>query len=373
MGEYNFSSTALTRPNGHVLLNISSVDRVLLTELDEDLSAVWSHSFVATEDTLYPKEPSFDIQFTSDSGCIIVGKDRDWPFLMKVNALGNAQWCNSYIGLGYYSHWRYVRPLANGDLIVFGATDNQALMARFDVAGNMLSCSSIDGMIYVANVVDLPDGTYLIDDGGSVQAHVAQDGTVLDASTMSTWGVFPFRSLYHDGQVVRTFTMTTDWINVHVAMESHPLSSPQGCAAMAPRPASSSPLPWISGFAPTPGFIQYVEPVELTDMPLLSSLSELTMTSACGLFVGVTEQEQATARLYPVPVRSGASLHVELSGVQGATTFEVLDPLGRIVVQGSGGPGPLLTIPTQGLLAGAYLLRVAEGEQALAAQRFVVE
>lgn len=373
VAEYNYSSTFLVRDNGHVLLNISSVDRVILTELDENLSAVWSHSFVATEDSTYEKEPSFDIQFTSDSGCIIVGKDRDWPYLMKVDAQGNAEWCNSYIGLGAYSHWRYIRPLPNGDVLVFGATDSQALVARFDATGTMLSCSSINGLGYVDNVVDLPDGSYLVDDGGYMYVHVTDAGANFDSWMLNSWGVMPFRSLAQNGQLVRTFTMTSDWVTYYACMSSGPLSNPLGCSAGVTANSGSSPMPWVTAFPPTAGFIQYAEPFELMDMPILSTSSELNMVSACGLFVGVAEEERSKARLFPVPVRSGATLQVELSGVRSNTTYEVLDPLGRIITQGSGGPGPLLTIPTQGLVAGAYLLRVTDGDQALTAQRFVVE
>ncbi|MCC7500887.1 MAG: T9SS type A sorting domain-containing protein [Flavobacteriales bacterium] len=108
-------------------------------------------------------------------------------------------------------------------------------------------------------------------------------------------------------------------------------------------------------------------------MPILSTSSELDIVSACGLFVDVAEEEMSSARLFPVPVRSGAALHVELSGVRNNATYDVLDPLGGIIMQGSGGPGPLLTIPTQGLVAGAYMLRVTAGDHASTAQRFVVE
>ncbi len=372
VAEYNYSSTFLVRDNGHVLMNISSVDRVILTELDESLAEVWSHSFVATEDSSYEKEPSFDIQFTSDSGCIIVGKDRDWPYLMKVDVQGNAEWCNSYVGLGAYSHWRYIRPLPNGEMIVLGATDSQALIARFDADGNMLSCSSINGLGYVDNVVDLPDGSYMVDDGGTFYVRVAQDGTILGSWSV-TYGVLPFHSHAQNGQIVRTFTMTNDWVSFYACMASTSFSNPIGCSTGVSLNASASPMPWVTAFPPTAGFIQYAEPVELMDMPVLSSLSELNIVSACGLFVGVAEVERPNAHLFPVPVRSGAALQVELAGVQGTTTFQVLDPLGRTVVQGSGGPGPLLTIPTHGLVAGAYLLRVTSRDQALAAQRFVVE
>ena len=90
---------------------------------------------------------------------------------------------------------------------------------------------------------------------------------------------------------------------------------------------------------------------------------------------GTATRSAAAARVFtvvPVPAAAGAPLHLTLAGPARAATATLHNVLGQAVATQSF-LGDAAVLPTTGLAAGTYLLRVAVAGQAPVAQRVVLE
>ena len=379
--EYDQSSDVQEKPNGHLVLNLSDISRFVVAELEADGDLLWCKSYKAIDDPDYPKDPAFGLKITDNGEILVCGKDRDWPFIVRVNANGDVIWGRSYLTVGLYSHWRHVRQLPNGDLLVAGMTDNTALFARLAPSGAVLWVKALPNLTYVSDMIDLGNEEYLLSSTYEYDIyHVNANGDLLGswARPLLTSGYWMYPQLAgaFDGSVdISGVIYLYDDLGLSSTspfVERVPLGSAVTCDG-ASTAISLTGVPSMVGLMPVENCIQANEVLNVDDAGFSATPIIISATSVCAMITGVAENATPVLSAYPTPVAQGGIFHIDMAGVLLHPEIVLTNALGQELLRTRPAVAATIDLPTNGLAPGSYHLRISDGPALVAVQRVVIQ
>lgn len=367
------AAKVLEQTNGDILLSIPATMDPVIAKLNSSGAPLWAKSFTSTEDTLYDKHPTFDCEPTDDGGFVLCGKDRDWPFVMKVDANGNVVWNQTYYQVSTYSHLRNMEILPNGDLLFAGLHETNGMMMRMSPTGTILWMKDYPAEYYFESMRSLGDGTYIIGSAGyGSVAHVNADGDVLGyftpASSTSP-GLFCFSGSNGKAHMAGYVYNTLNWFSGGYMTRFDP-ATPPACL-YAPATLTSTDVPSVANTTGTTTMLEQIEPMVVTDMNLVFVGTSLADDALCGIAAGVEERPVTGVTVLPSLVASGQPLNVDLGPLQKAV-FQWVAANGALVQQQTlnASKGAL---STNGLAPGLYTLLATDNGALVHTARIVVE
>ncbi|QQR86202.1 MAG: hypothetical protein IPJ76_16640 [Flavobacteriales bacterium] len=372
--DYSYRAAKVSeQTNGDLLLSIPATMDPVIAKLSGNGAPIWAKSFTSTEDTLYDKHPTFDCEPTDDGGCVICGKDRDWPFVIKVDANGNVVWNQTYYQVTTYSHLRNMEILPNGDLLFAGMQDSYAMMMRMSPSGTILWMKHYMDDYYFESLRPLDDGTFMIANGtyGSL-LHVNADGDVLSRfvqnSNMSS-GLFCLSGEGGAAHLAGNVYDNNTWESNAYAARFAP-DSPPGCLYTE---ASATVIDNL-GVANTVGtttMVQQTEPMVVNDLAIAFQPVSIADGALCGIAAGIEETGNNAVTLFPTLVSEGQPLTIDLGSFTGAQ-FQWVASNGALVKQQSlnTSKGTLITVD---LATGLYALLATSNGILVHTARIVVE
>ncbi|MEM9824065.1 MAG: T9SS type A sorting domain-containing protein, partial [Bacteroidota bacterium] len=83
------------------------------------------------------------------------------------------------------------------------------------------------------------------------------------------------------------------------------------------------------------------------------------------------EQNIADVKVFPNPVRYGQEFYLEMASTWTNASFQILDVMGKVALQGSCSPN--LSIQSQDLGKGLYFLRIRQNKQVISLSKIVIQ
>lgn len=367
------AAKVMEQSNGDILVSIPASMDPVLAKLSSTGAPLWAKSITSTEDTLYDKHPTFDCEPTDDGGCVLCGKDRDWPYVMKVDASGNVVWNQTYYQVDVYSHLRNLEILPNGDLLFAGMHDISAMMMRMSPSGTILWMKHYPAEYYFESMRALGDGTFVIanNSNGSL-LHVNADGDVLSyfgPTATSSPGLFCFSGANGMAHVAGSVWDNNNWTNAGYMARFAP-DSPPGCM-YTEATTTVVDVPGVANTSGTTTMVQQTEPMVVSDLALTFTPLSLTDGALCGIAAGVQETAASQVTVLPTMVSAGQPLNVDLGPLQNAQ-FQWISANGAVVKQQALN-ATKGTLSTVSLASGLYTLLATRNGAVLHTARIVVE
>lgn len=368
------AAKVIEHPNGDILVSIPATMDPVLAKLSSSGAPLWAKSVTSTEDTLYDKHPTFDCEPADDGGCIVCGKDRDWPYVMKVDANGNVVWNQTYYQVYTYSHLRNMEILPNGDLLFAGMHDVHAMMMRMSPTGTILWMKHYPSEFYFESMQALDDGTFLIMNlGYGSMVHVNSDGDVLSyftpSSTAMSAGLFAIAGSNGKAHVAGAAYDMNTWEGASYMARFDP-DSPPGCM-FSEGSMVVVDVPSVANTSGTTTMVQQTEPMVVTDLALAFTSVGLADGLLCGIATSVPETQANVVTVLPTAVASGQPLNVNL-GALNTAGFQWVAANGAVVRQQNMNASKG-NLSTAGLAPGLYTLLATDQGEVVHTTRIVVE
>lgn len=372
--DYSYrAAKVIEQPSGDILVSIPATMDPVLAKLSSTGAPIWAKSITSTEDTLYDKHPTFDCEPTDDGGCVLCGKDRDWPFVMQVDANGNIVWNQTYYQVDLYSHLRNMEVLPNGDLLFAGMHDISAMMMRMSPSGTILWMKHYPAEYYFESMRSLGDGTFLlVNQGYGTMLHVNADGDVLShfkANSSMTPSLFSVSGANGMAHVAGGVYDGVNWTSSAYIARFAP-DSPPGCMYTEATTAVVD-VPSVANTSGTTTMVQQTEPMVVSELAV--SLVALTLTDGalCGIAAGVEERPSSDVTFFPSVVSNGQPLNVDLGTFENAK-FQWVAANGALAREQNLGASKG-TLSTTGLAPGLYTLLTMNNGSRVHTARIVVE
>lgn len=388
-GEY-YTSSAVARANGHLMLNIAQFTTMMLAEIDAsgDVLSIKSYAF---DDE---KCPGLGCIPTFDDGTVLCGKDSSDQCLVRLSATGDVIWAHTYEN-NDYTHARDLLQTADGGFLVcgshsamYGGFGEMAFAMKLDANGDVIwhrtYTASFDmaGLYRFEKVVQLPDGGFaFFSEDYTHQMLVVTDGDGTPISSRATSIPGSEMNMSHEEllgvhsgllRLAGYMTIVEDAVGTNYFLDrALAIDGTADCMAvevnvtMETTAAPTTPDPDL--FIGTPTIT--VGPMDITSVD-----GTCAATDICELFTGmaVPVVPSTNLELLPNVVLSGDPIRLELEPTD-AAAITVLDAAGRIVNVHIEPATPSTRIPTLGLAPGRYMLRVDLRVGAPVFRPFVVE
>ena len=369
--EYDKTSKVVQRADGNLVVMIAGAQRFALVGLDlVDANLLFSKSYSAVDDSTYLKNPGFDMTTTDDGGVIVCGKDRDWPFLLRADAMGQTVWAKRYPGIpSTYTHWRNMARLSNGDLLIAGfSAESGGCIWRLNGNGTIQWMKSLIGTLYFREMADLGNGEFAVTDETNRVIRFNENGEVLNTLEFnSSEGTFFMNFLGGSGsdlELASTFVPNSGTQLLPIVLRM-PESGMLACSANTYEVLATD-VPGVSGYSGTSAVVQFDEACEVTDMPITSDHPAWVVSDVCQLLVGIDEGAVEAVRVSPTLLNAGTP--ITISGVEPSVDHMLIASDGRIARSGVGS-----SVNTIGLAPGLYSLRVNDGSSIVLVARVVFQ